>query len=68
LGEPKTCQAEEDKILVEDPSSIIYQQTPIIWKGLEEGRQGSTRSFQSKETIMGLGGSVLGESGMLLCS
>jgi hypothetical protein len=40
----------------------------IIWKGAEEGRRGSTRLFQSKETIIGLGGSILKESGMPPCS
>jgi hypothetical protein len=38
---------------------------PLIWKGVEEGSRGSTRSFQSKETTLGLGGSILKESGML---
>jgi len=43
LGEPKSFQVEEDKILVEEPSSIIYRRTPLIWKGAEEGSQGSIR-------------------------
>jgi hypothetical protein len=37
------------------------------WKGAEEGRRGSKRSFQSKETILGLGGSVLEDNGMPPC-
>jgi hypothetical protein len=41
---------------------------PLIWKVLEEGIQGSTRSFQSKETVLGIGGSLLKESEMFPCS
>jgi hypothetical protein len=40
----------------------------LVWKCVEEGRQGSTRSFQSKETILGLEGSMLEVSGMPPCS
>jgi hypothetical protein len=54
LGEPKAFQAEEDKMLAEDPC--------------REGNQGSKRSFQSKETTLGLGGSVIEECGILPCS
>jgi hypothetical protein len=46
----------------------MYRRIPLIWKVVEEGIQGSTRSFQSKETILGLGGSLLRESEMLPCS
>jgi hypothetical protein len=71
LGEPKSCQVKDDKILIEDPSSTIVQRMPnlliptLIWKGEEEGRRGSTISFQSKETILEIGWGILKESGML---
>jgi hypothetical protein len=65
LGKPKYFQVKEDKILAEVTLSTIYRRMPLIWKGVEEGSRGSTRSFQSKETTLGLGGSVLRESGML---
>jgi hypothetical protein len=72
LGEPKSFQVEEDTIIVEDPSYTIHRRIPfkigstrtVISKGVEEGRRGTTRLVQSKETILGLGGSVLEESGM----
>jgi hypothetical protein len=68
LGKPKSFQVEEDKILAEVTFSTIYRRIPLIWKGVEEGSRCSTRSFQSKETSLGLGGSILRESGMLPCS
>jgi hypothetical protein len=67
LGKPKAFQVEEDKILAEVTLSTIYRRMPLIWKGVEEGIQGSTRSFQSKETTIGLGGRILEESGILPC-
>jgi hypothetical protein len=68
LGKPKAFQVEEDKILAEVTLYTIHRRMPLIWKGVEEGSRGSTRSFQSKETTLRLGGSVLKESGMLPCS
>jgi len=43
--------------------SVILINSTLIWKGAEEGRCGSTRYFQSKETILELGGSMLEVSG-----
>jgi hypothetical protein len=76
LGEPKPFQDEEEKIIAEDHSSTVHRKIPfkidssmtIIWKGVEEGRRGSIISFQSKETILGVGGSVFEEIGMPPCS
>jgi hypothetical protein len=55
-------------MLAEVTFSTIYRRIPLIWKGVEEGSRCSTRSFQSKETSLGLSRSVLRESGMLPCS
>jgi hypothetical protein len=63
--EKKTFQVEEDKILAKVTLSTIYQIMPLIWKGVEEGSRGSTILFQSKETTLGLRGSILEESGIL---
>jgi hypothetical protein len=65
LGKPKAFQVEEDKIIAEVTLSTIYQIFPLIWKGVEEGIRGSTRSFQSKETTLGIVGSILKDSGIL---
>jgi hypothetical protein len=59
LGKPKAFQVNKDKILAEVAFSTIYRRIPLIWKGVEKGSQGSTRSIQSKETTLGLGGSIL---------
>jgi hypothetical protein len=68
LGKLKAFQFKEDKMLAKVTLSTIYRRIPLIWKGVEEGSWGSTRSFQSKETTLGIGGSILEESGMLSCS
>ena len=36
----------------------------LIWKGAAEGRRGSTRLSQSKETLLELGGATFKETGM----
>ena len=57
-------QAQADKILTEAPSSTIQRaivycsNLTFIWKGASEGRRGSTRLSQSKETIRELGGGL----------
>ena len=52
----------EDKKITEAPSSTFVQHTflpqafTMIWKGMEEGIQGSVSLFQSKEKTLVLGG------------
>ena len=66
MGKPRSYQVVEDKILIEDPSSIILlwmsideNTWKIIWKGTHEGRWGATRWFQSKEMTSELGGGTI---------
>jgi hypothetical protein len=68
LGKLKAFQVEEDKILPEVTLYTIYRRILLNWNGVEEGSQGYIRSFQSNETTLGLGWSVLEESGMLPCA
>lgn len=61
-GEPKAFQEVEDKMLTEAPSyrmvwyMYLLVVSTIIWKGILEGRCGSTKLSQSKGVTSVLGG------------
>jgi hypothetical protein len=59
---PNLSKSRRIKYLQRLPYLQYIEECPIIWKGVEEGSRGYTISFQSKETTLGLGGSILEES------